>query len=204
MRAVDYAALTEIRCYTCCVVKPVSEFKTYNDPKQPINGWRYHTQCRECAKSASRAYGTSDRERRNARLRDWRRRNPKAASKKDLRAHLQAIYGISIQEREAIFASQGWLCAICDRKVRLVLDHNHQTGELRGGLCNRCNVRLGFIEREADVAAAAKRTAPDDVMAVLRYLGLLCDAHKDGKPFDVDCPDCAPCHGDELGRSANQ
>lgn len=26
----------------------------------------------------------------------------------------------------------------------------------------------------------------------------LCDKHKDGKPMDVDCPDCAPCHVDVL------
>lgn len=31
----------------------------------------------------------------------------------------------------------------------------------------------------------------------------LCDAHRDGKPFDVECPDCAPCHVDVLGPLAN-
>jgi hypothetical protein len=31
----------------------------------------------------------------------------------------------------------------------------------------------------------------------------LCPAHVDGKPFDVECPDCAPCHADTLGRLAN-
>jgi hypothetical protein len=27
----------------------------------------------------------------------------------------------------------------------------------------------------------------------------LCDAHKDGKPFGVECADCAACHSDVLG-----
>ena len=31
----------------------------------------------------------------------------------------------------------------------------------------------------------------------------LCPAHRDGKPFDVDCRDCDPCHADVLGRIAN-
>jgi len=31
----------------------------------------------------------------------------------------------------------------------------------------------------------------------------LCPAHADGKPFGVDCPDCAPCHADPLGELAN-
>lgn len=30
----------------------------------------------------------------------------------------------------------------------------------------------------------------------------LCEKHKDGKPFDVDCPDCEPCHSDILGKIA--
>ncbi len=32
----------------------------------------------------------------------------------------------------------------------------------------------------------------------------LCPAHQDGKPFDVTCPDCAPCHVDVLGDLANR
>lgn len=32
----------------------------------------------------------------------------------------------------------------------------------------------------------------------------LCDRHAaTGKPFGEDCPDCAPCHADVLGRRAN-
>jgi len=31
----------------------------------------------------------------------------------------------------------------------------------------------------------------------------LCDEHKDGKPFTVDCRKCEPCHSDVLGRLAN-
>lgn len=32
----------------------------------------------------------------------------------------------------------------------------------------------------------------------------LCERHKDGKPFDCECPDCDPCHGDPLGLIANR
>lgn len=31
----------------------------------------------------------------------------------------------------------------------------------------------------------------------------LCPEHQAGKPFDVDCPSCAPCHVDVLGPLAN-
>lgn len=32
----------------------------------------------------------------------------------------------------------------------------------------------------------------------------LCPAHQNGKPFDVECSDCAPCHADVLGELANR
>ncbi len=32
----------------------------------------------------------------------------------------------------------------------------------------------------------------------------LCPEHKSGKPFDVDCDKCAPCHVDTLLRVANK
>lgn len=31
----------------------------------------------------------------------------------------------------------------------------------------------------------------------------LCDAHKDGRPLNIDCQDCEPCHVDILGKLAN-
>ena len=38
-------------------------------------------------------------------------------------------------------------CEICGtQKARLVRDHNHKTGELRGILCEYCNSRLGSYE----------------------------------------------------------
>jgi len=32
----------------------------------------------------------------------------------------------------------------------------------------------------------------------------LCPAHAEGKPFDVDCQDCDPCHADVLGEVVNR
>lgn len=37
-------------------------------------------------------------------------------------------------------------CYICDSKARLCVDHNHDTGEVRKLLCDRCNTQLGIIE----------------------------------------------------------
>jgi hypothetical protein len=46
---------------------------------------------------------------------------------------------------------QGGMCAICRRsaqKERLSIDHAHDTGEVRGLLCRRCNMSLVLFDDE--------------------------------------------------------
>ena len=49
----------------------------------------------------------------------------------------------------AIYDLQQGRCAICNHpNKRLNIDHCHDTGQVRGLLCYRCNFFLGRIERE--------------------------------------------------------
>lgn len=49
-----------------------------------------------------------------------------------------------------MLAEQGGICAICLRTCRtypnLTVDHDHETGEVRGLLCRGCNVLLGHLQ----------------------------------------------------------
>lgn len=45
-------------------------------------------------------------------------------------------------------------CPVCLRTLPLRLDHNHETGAIRGWLCDQCNLGLGKI---GDTLAAANR-----------------------------------------------
>jgi len=65
-----------------------------------------------------------------------------------LAKHLRSKYGITLTQYNEILSLQGGCCAIC-RKItteRLLVDHDHATGQIRGLLCKRCNSMLGFIE----------------------------------------------------------
>lgn len=64
------------------------------------------------------------------------------ASKASYEKRLEKTYGISPETYQAIWKAQGERCAICRNKprtIRFAVDHDHQTGEVRGILCKRCN-----------------------------------------------------------------
>lgn len=64
--------------------------------------------------------------------------------------HLRTRYGISLAEKHALLDAQDG-CAICgtttapDRRG-WVVDHDHNTGKMRGILCNPCNIALGMAK----------------------------------------------------------
>jgi len=65
-------------------------------------------------------------------------------------------YRTSRSRLRELAAAQAEQCPICKRKVKLVVDHDHQTGAVRGLLCNRCNVGLGqFLDDPALLRKAA-------------------------------------------------
>lgn len=68
-------------------------------------------------------------------------------------------FGISPDDYFAILKAQGGGCAICatrPRTKRLAVDHNHQTGEVRGLLCTLCNHRvLGGAKERVDILLKA-------------------------------------------------
>ncbi len=72
---------------------------------------------------------------------------------------LRRNYGITLAEYDALAASQGGVCAVCREQCptgrRLSVDHDHQSGQVRGLLCSRCNQALGLFRDRSDLLLAA-------------------------------------------------
>jgi len=60
-----------------------------------------------------------------------------------------------VTTREKLAAKQGNRCAICDKKGKLVLDHDHVTGNIREALCPNCNAGLGLLQDDIRVLWSA-------------------------------------------------
>ncbi len=61
---------------------------------------------------------------------------------------LQRNYGITQTEYEAMHVAQGGRCAICrtlNEEEVLHVDHDHESGEVRGLLCRACNLGIGHL-----------------------------------------------------------
>lgn len=56
---------------------------------------------------------------------------------------LKHYYNLTSDELSLIKEQQGGVCAICCKEDMLVVDHDHETGEVRGLLCQKCNRALG-------------------------------------------------------------
>ena len=63
----------------------------------------------------------------------------------------------TFDELEAVYKTYNGHCAICNGESRrkLVLDHCHATGKLRGFLCSPCNTGLGMFKDKPEVLLAA-------------------------------------------------
>ncbi|MEU6313830.1 endonuclease VII domain-containing protein [Streptomyces sp. NPDC047014] len=69
--------------------------------------------------------------------------------------HLKRSYGITEAERESMIVAQGGVCAICRTAPPEHVDHDHQTGKVRGVLCFSGNAALGQFKDRPDVIRRA-------------------------------------------------
>lgn len=95
-----------------------------------------------------RAYNRLYASRNRLKLRAKSRRIYRARPEIWLRSDLKKRYNMSLEDFNSLLGAQNGLCAICghpetSRYRRLSVDHDHNTGKIRGLLCSGCNSGLG-------------------------------------------------------------
>lgn len=85
---------------------------------------------------------------------NWRAKNPAYS-----RAyHRKARYGVTTQQFEDMMVAQECSCAICRVTLdRPCIDHDHDTGAVRGLLCQNCNAGIGLLKEDPAIFTAAMR-----------------------------------------------
>ena len=63
---------------------------------------------------------------------------------------LKYKYGITGEQKEAMFIAQGGLCKICVSNKATDVDHCHTTGKVRGLLCRACNNAIGLLKENTE------------------------------------------------------
>ena len=59
------------------------------------------------------------------------------------RYHLRVKYGLTLEQADTLY-SRG--CEVCGSEKNLSIDHDHETGKIRGCLCSNCNRGLGYLK----------------------------------------------------------
>lgn len=97
-------------------------------------------------KRAANEWYKNNPDKRLAKQRSWHRRN----RNKPFIYKLKSVYGLTLEQYEAMYAAHKGVCAICknpEPKGRsLHIDHCHETGKIRGLLCSHHNHLLGFAQ----------------------------------------------------------
>lgn len=86
--------------------------------------------------------------------------------------YLQRHYNLSLQAYKTMFKKQQGKCAICgsegftlkeSQKTKLIIDHDHKTGKVRGLLCPNCNRGLGLFQENTKLLEKAKEYINKDI-----------------------------------------
>jgi hypothetical protein len=135
---------TSKQCRTCGETKPIERFnKRYRTKDGRVGA------CKDCTNAYQREHNQIPKVR--------------AKIRKKYRAiYIMQRYGMTLEEYEILLVSQGGVCAICgsessgrDSAKHLDVDHDHDTGRVRGLLCHHCNVGMGHFKDDVNLMKAA-------------------------------------------------
>jgi len=142
-------------CSICKGAKPINEFV---QDKRKGRGVGSH--CKKCHNMRSSVWYKNNKEQAMASTKGWKKSHPINTKLSQLKQNLKRMYGLTIEEYDAILMSQGGLCLICHTDTpggrgRFHVDHDHDTGKIRGLLCHGCNIAIGHMREDPRILRSA-------------------------------------------------
>lgn len=126
--------------------------------KEQSEKWHkeYYDKNKEKIKEYYNIYNKEYRKKNKIKLDKYAAKYRKENKDKEKERQLIYYYGITLEEYNILFLEQEGCCAICCRhqselKQSLCVDHNHETNEIRGLLCKRCNSLIGYSNDDINI-----------------------------------------------------
>ena len=111
---------------------------------------------KENAKQKARYYANLELSRQRYKAQYQMNKHKKHYQNRTRNSTIQRLYGITVEDYDAMYIEQGGRCAICgihqsELPRRLSIDHCHATGKVRGLLFKKCNAGLGQFNDSLDI-----------------------------------------------------
>ena len=139
-------------CRRCNETKPIEQFhrrKASSDGRNRI--------CAACAVAEVNAWNKANPEYHREKAKEYRLRHPGRVADNNLRWRL----GVPRGTYDQMLAAQDGRCGICGdtdpgaRTTRFHVDHDKETGIVRGLLCARCNTGIGQLRHSKPILLSA-------------------------------------------------
>lgn len=123
-------------CTKCGIKKSIEMFR-----KHPLGKYGVHSWCKDCEA-------------------EYKKENRDKLRISGRAYQIDRLYGLSMEEHDMLLAKQNGVCPGCgvtsfnDKSHYLAVDHNHETGEVRGLLCLKCNRILGLANDSPSILRA--------------------------------------------------
>lgn len=150
-------------CTICGIFKPWNDFHVHKNTR-----YGYRGQCKDCkrildGKKKKKHYVINELGRQCTVCKEFKVWNEFSRLKKvsygyasQCRDCIRAkIYGLTYVQFQVLKARSGGQCEICGKKGRLAIDHDHETGKVRGLLCDACNFLIGLANDDVDILTSA-------------------------------------------------
>ena len=127
--------------------------------KKRIYKKEYRERNLEKVRQQSRDWNRNNRARYKSTNKKWYEDNKDSINFRCRKNKIKREYYLTIEQYNQMFVDQNGVCAICGEKQEngknLSIDHNHETGKVRGLLCTRCNTGIGLLKEKEDILLKA-------------------------------------------------